>query len=55
MTIFPPTHMSGEPDIQKAGSLGMQLVSTIAEQLDARLVIQSHEGTSFELTFSAGA
>lgn len=42
-------------DIQKAESLGLQLVCTLAEQLDAELVIKNQGGASFELTFSGEA
>ncbi len=42
-------------DIQKAESLGLQLVCTLAEQLDAEFVIKNQDGASFELTFSGEA
>ena len=43
------------PDFQKqrGHSLGIQLVSTLAEQLDASLTISSERGASFELVFAA--
>ncbi|WP_394842335.1 hypothetical protein [Pendulispora brunnea] len=40
-------------DWQKAGSLGLQLVSTLAEQLEGTVCVRNELGTTFELTFSA--
>ena len=40
-------------DIQRAESMGLQLVCTLAEQLDAALAVTRHAGTAFELTFAA--
>jgi len=37
--------------IDRAESLGLQLVHTLAEQLDAVLVVRSDGGAAFELTF----
>jgi two-component sensor histidine kinase len=39
-------------DMQQTGSLGLQLVRALADQLGAELVVSAHHGTSFELTFS---
>ena len=47
--------MVPERDVTTSESVGMQLVSTLAEQLDARLVISQDSGTSFHLTFSDGS
>lgn len=41
-------------DVEHSDSLGLRLVTTLAEQLEARLRIQGQGGTSFELTFSMG-
>jgi two-component sensor histidine kinase/GAF domain-containing protein len=38
-------------DIKRCASMGLQLVNTLAEQLDAQLEVHVHEGTSFQLTF----
>ena len=38
-------------DVQRTGSLGLQLVSTLAEQLDASLEITSRAGARFEVAF----
>jgi len=38
-------------DVQRSGSLGLQLVSTLAEQLDASLTITSRGGARFEVAF----
>jgi PAS domain S-box-containing protein len=40
-------------DIQRAESMGLQLVCTLAEQLDAALAVIRDSGTAFELTFAA--
>jgi two-component sensor histidine kinase len=46
--------MPGDLDIQHADTLGMQLVSTLAEQLAAKLQIKrAAAGTSFEVVFQA--
>jgi two-component sensor histidine kinase len=39
-------------DIQNSDALGLQLVCTLAEQLDAKLEVKGDEGTSFRLTFA---
>lgn len=41
-------------DIHKIESMGLQLVRTLSEQLDARLVVSSDRGASFQLTFAGG-
>jgi PAS domain S-box-containing protein len=38
--------------IDKAESMGLQLVCTLAEQLDATLVVANDRGASFQLTFA---
>src|SRR5262249_4190080 len=49
-------HDGAEPppdfDIQRADSMGLQLVCTLAEQLEATLAVIRDEGTTFELTFA---
>jgi PAS domain S-box-containing protein len=40
---------------RRTASLGLQLVTTLAEQLDATLEISGHGGATFQLTFSLGA
>ncbi len=40
-------------DLRKAGSLGLQLVSTLAEQLEGTVTLHNELGTTFELTFPA--
>jgi PAS domain S-box-containing protein len=42
-------------DVQRTASLGLQLVTTLAEQLDAQLEVRGEGGASFQLTFSLGA
>jgi PAS domain S-box-containing protein len=42
-------------DVRKVRSMGLQLVCTLAEQLDAELSVTSDNGASFQLTFAAGA
>jgi PAS domain S-box-containing protein len=42
-------------DIQRATSMGLQLVCTLAEQLDAELAVVSAPGASFQLTFAGDA
>jgi PAS domain S-box-containing protein len=39
-------------DIQRATSMGLQLVCTLAEQLEAELVVASEGGAVFQLTFA---
>jgi PAS domain S-box-containing protein len=39
-------------DIHKAESMGLQLVCTLCEQLDATLVVTSENGAAFQLTFA---
>jgi PAS domain S-box-containing protein len=41
-------------DLQRTESLGMQLVTTLAEQLEATLEVSSAGGATFQLTFSLG-
>jgi two-component sensor histidine kinase len=38
-------------DLEKSESLGLQLVTTLVEQLQARLEIVQHGGTTFRITF----
>ena len=38
-------------DIRRCQSMGLQLVNTLAEQLDGQLELGVHGGTSFQLTF----
>jgi PAS domain S-box-containing protein len=42
-------------DVLQSGQLGLQLVRTLAGQLDAELCVQRGAGTSFELSFAAEA
>jgi two-component sensor histidine kinase len=42
-------------DMGKSDSLGMQLVSTLVEQLEGRLDIARSDGTTFSVTFPAEA
>ncbi|HSR95973.1 MAG TPA: PAS domain S-box protein [Kofleriaceae bacterium] len=42
-------------DIERVESMGLRLVSTLSEQLDARLVIRGDHGASFQLLFPVGA
>jgi PAS domain S-box-containing protein len=44
-----------ELDVLRSGQLGLQLVRTLAGQLDAELLVQRGAGTSFELSFAAEA
>ena len=39
-------------DIQKVSSMGLQLVCTLSEQLDADLVVSGESGAAFQLTFA---
>ncbi len=39
-------------DAQHTSSLGMQLVTTLAEQLDASLDVSSRDGARFEVSFA---
>ena len=41
-------------DIQVSESMGLQLVTTLAEQLGATLVVNGEGGASFQLTFAGG-
>ena len=41
-------------DIATSESLGLQLVSTLSNQLDAELQVVGGEGASVQLTFPAG-
>ncbi|WP_394825774.1 CHASE domain-containing protein [Pendulispora albinea] len=40
-------------DIRRSDSLGLQLICTLSEQLDAELEVNGGGGTSFQLTFAA--
>ncbi|WP_394836016.1 PAS domain S-box protein [Pendulispora rubella] len=42
-------------DIRKSDSLGLQLICTLSEQLDAELEVNGAGGASFQLTFAAEA
>jgi two-component sensor histidine kinase len=42
-------------DVERVESMGLRLVSTLSEQLDARLVIRGDHGASFQLLFPASA
>jgi PAS domain S-box-containing protein len=42
-------------DIQRATSMGLQLVCTLAEQLEAELAVASGSGATFQLTFAGDA
>jgi two-component sensor histidine kinase/integral membrane sensor domain MASE1 len=42
-------------DVSRSGRLGLQLVRTLAGQLDAELFVQRARGTRFELSFAAEA
>jgi two-component sensor histidine kinase len=42
-------------DIQESTSMGLQLVCTLSEQLDATLVVNGDSGASFQLTFAGSA
>jgi PAS domain S-box-containing protein len=46
--------LSDRVDIHRANSLGLQLVRTLAEQLDANLEVTSEAGASFSLSFEEG-
>jgi len=39
-------------DFQQTGTLGMQIISTLVNQIDGRLDYQSQDGTSFILEFN---
>jgi PAS domain S-box-containing protein len=41
-------------DVMTSESLGLQLVCTLAEQLDAKLEVSGEGGATFQLTFSSG-
>jgi len=40
-------------DVRNSESLGLQLVSTLSDQLDAELEIDGRGGATFQLTFPA--
>jgi PAS domain S-box-containing protein len=40
-------------DVQRATSLGLQLVTTLTEQLEGTLTVENGQGTAFILTFAA--
>jgi two-component sensor histidine kinase len=42
-------------DVRKSASLGMQLVFTLAKQLDGAIEVSTRDGTMFALTFPEGA
>ena len=46
--------LSASADPAGDGSLGLQLVNTLAEQLDGDLRIEEHGGTAFRLEFESG-
>ena len=46
--------LPGGLDFRRSDSLGLQLVCTLAEQLEATINVQSQRGTSFDLTFRGG-
>ena len=39
-------------DIKKQGSLGMQLVHMLGEQIDAKISVKSEKGTHYEINFT---
>jgi two-component sensor histidine kinase len=39
-------------DIRSCQTMGMQLINTLAAQLDAQLEVEVHGGTSFQVTFA---
>jgi PAS domain S-box-containing protein len=45
--------LGDEAQIHKSGALGLQLVHTLADQIEAELIISSQSGASFALTFPA--
>jgi len=47
--------LRSDVDWETARSLGLRLVRTLAEQLGAKLEVQSHKGTEVQLIFSAAA
>ncbi|MBK7669410.1 MAG: sensor histidine kinase [Sphingobacteriaceae bacterium] len=38
-------------DIKKQGSLGMQLIHMLSEQIEAEMKVSSKEGTRYDITF----
>jgi len=42
-------------NLERVESMGLRLVSTLSEQLDARLVIRGDHGASFQLLFPVGS
>ncbi|WP_394825772.1 sensor histidine kinase [Pendulispora albinea] len=45
--------LPADTDFRRTGSLGLQLVSTLAEQLEGTVSVHNELGTTFELTFPA--
>jgi two-component sensor histidine kinase len=41
-------------DVRKSNSMGLQVVTALADQLDAQLEVESGEGTLLRLTFRDG-
>jgi two-component system, sensor histidine kinase PdtaS len=41
-------------DLERVESMGLRLVSTLSEQLDARIVVRGDHGASFQLLFPVG-
>lgn len=37
--------------MMKTDTLGLQLVSTLAEQLDGEITVRNHQGTKYLITF----
>jgi two-component sensor histidine kinase len=37
--------------MMKTDTLGLQLVSTLAEQLDGEITVHNHQGTKYLITF----
>ena len=38
-------------DIKKQGSLGMQLIHMLSEQIEAKMNVRSNKGTRYDITF----